>query len=61
MQALGAYGFLGLEKGLSSYLVHIPAGLANLRHALKHASSLPRLEELCHVCHEVLAEMLSQE
>ena len=27
MQALGAYGFLGIKKGLKTFLDHIPAGL----------------------------------
>jgi aminoglycoside/choline kinase family phosphotransferase len=30
MQALGAYGFLGITKGLTAFLAHIPAGLNNL-------------------------------
>lgn len=46
MQALGAYGFLGREKGLKSYLDHVPAGLSNLARAASHAASLPRLLEL---------------
>ena len=33
MQALGAYGFLGLKKGLKAFLEHIPAGLRNLQRA----------------------------
>ena len=31
MQALGAYGFLGLAKGKKEFLTHIPAALASLR------------------------------
>jgi N-acetylmuramate 1-kinase len=31
MQALGAYGFLGLVKGNTAFLTHIPAALASLR------------------------------
>lgn len=31
MQALGAYGFLGLRKGRSDFLAHIPAARASLR------------------------------
>jgi N-acetylmuramate 1-kinase len=50
MQALGAYGFLGLVKGLKSYLAHVPSGLANLRLAAKNAASLPRLLEICERC-----------
>jgi aminoglycoside/choline kinase family phosphotransferase len=47
MQALGAYGFLGITKGLKSYLVHVPAGVRNLRTAVEKAGSLPTLLELC--------------
>jgi aminoglycoside/choline kinase family phosphotransferase len=50
MQALGAYGFLGLKKGLKSYLEHIPAGLQNLRLAASQVTFLPRLRELCLLC-----------
>jgi aminoglycoside/choline kinase family phosphotransferase len=50
MQALGAYGFLGLEKGLKSFLDHIPPGLRNLDHAASKATSLPRLLELVQLC-----------
>jgi aminoglycoside/choline kinase family phosphotransferase len=46
MQALGAYGFLGLTRGLKTFLHHIPAGLRNLHRAASHVSSLPRLLEL---------------
>ncbi len=50
MQALGAYGFLGLKKGLKEFLDHIPAGLRNLRRATERAPSLSRLEELTVEC-----------
>ena len=30
MQALGAYGYLGLVKGNSNFLAHIPTALASL-------------------------------
>jgi hypothetical protein len=46
MQALGAYGFLGLSKGLKVFLEHIPAGLRNLQLAATQVASLPRLREL---------------
>jgi hypothetical protein len=52
MQALGAYGFLGLQKGLKSYLDHIPNGLDNLCLATTRVSSLPRLRELTWQCKE---------
>lgn len=52
MQTLGAYAFLGLTRGLKTFLSHIPTGLRNLHRAASHVSSLPRLLEL--------AEMLVQ-
>ena len=45
MQTLGAYGFLGLRKGLSAFADHIPAGLRNLQRASGHAA-LPLLHDL---------------
>jgi N-acetylmuramate 1-kinase len=50
MQALGAYGFLGLQKGLKSFLDHIPGGLRNLQRAAAQVESLPRLGELVQAC-----------
>jgi N-acetylmuramate 1-kinase len=50
MQALGAYGFLGLKKGLKVFLDHIPKGLAGLLRATTHVGSLPRLRELSGTC-----------
>ena len=40
MQALGAYGFLGLVKERAAFLEHIPAALASLREVL---AALPEL------------------
>ena len=54
MQALGAYGFLGLKKGLSAFLDHIPAGLANLRRAVSHVPVLPHLRELLEQCQQYI-------
>jgi aminoglycoside/choline kinase family phosphotransferase len=56
MQALGAYGFLGLEKGLEAYLDHIPSGLRNLYFAASQAASLPLLQELCLKCQKVIEQ-----
>jgi len=53
MQALGAYGFLGLKKGLPTFLDHIPAGLANLQRAVSHVPALPHLRELLAQCRQV--------
>jgi N-acetylmuramate 1-kinase len=55
MQALGAYGFLGLAKGLKNYLQHIPAGIRNLRSAIEKSSALPYLQELAVKCENALA------
>lgn len=56
MQALGAYGFLSLRKGLTAFRAHIPAALRNLREAASQASSLPRLQELVLACREKVAQ-----
>jgi N-acetylmuramate 1-kinase len=56
MQALGAYGFLGITKGLAVFLDHIPSGLMNLRRALSHAASLPLLTELSRSCLETIEQ-----
>lgn len=53
MQALGAYGFLGLKKGLKTFLEHTPAGLQNLQYAASRAATLPRLRELSSTCQRV--------
>jgi aminoglycoside/choline kinase family phosphotransferase len=50
MQALGAYGYLGLKKGLKAYLEHVPSGLRNLLLATSHVPTLPRLRELSSRC-----------
>jgi aminoglycoside/choline kinase family phosphotransferase len=43
MQALGAYGFLGLQKGRSEFLTHVPEALRSL---CKVASGLDGLDPL---------------
>jgi aminoglycoside/choline kinase family phosphotransferase len=50
MQALGAYGYLALKKGLKGYLEHVPSGLRNLHLATSHVSTLPQLRELSLKC-----------
>ncbi len=40
MQALGAYGFLGLQQGKSAFLAHIPQAVANLQQVLTNFPSL---------------------
>jgi aminoglycoside/choline kinase family phosphotransferase len=54
MQALGAYGFLSLEKGLKGFLEHIPPGLRLLQLATSQAGTLPRLGELSVECQRVI-------
>jgi aminoglycoside/choline kinase family phosphotransferase len=54
MQALGAYGFLGITKGLKNYFQHVPGGMRNLRSAAENAVSLPRLLEVCTKCERAL-------
>jgi aminoglycoside/choline kinase family phosphotransferase len=56
MQALGAYGFLGLKKGLRAFFEHIPAGLRNLHGAASQVVSLPRLRELSLECQRVIEQ-----
>ena len=46
MQALGAYGFLGLTKGLGNFLEHIPAGISQMRRLLCDTGDLPLLHGL---------------
>ena len=59
MQALGAYGFLALKKGLRAFLEHIPAGLHNLRNAAAQVASLPHLQELSLACQQVMDQKKS--
>jgi aminoglycoside/choline kinase family phosphotransferase len=56
MQALGAYGFLGLQKGLKAYLEHIPPGLRNLHHAAAQVASLAHLRELSLSCQRAIEQ-----
>ena len=48
MQALGAYGFLGLVKGKGHFLQYIPQGLKNLSHALECVSGMIKTKKLLH-------------
>lgn len=55
MQALGAYGFLGLTKKKTDFLRHIDNGLANLLAAVSAAGDLPRLTDLAFACRKKIA------
>lgn len=46
MQALGAYGFLGLVKKREHFLAHIPAAITNLREAVGRIAGLEPLQTL---------------
>jgi aminoglycoside/choline kinase family phosphotransferase len=54
MQALGAYGFLGLRKGLKGFLDHIPVALRILHRAASQTASLPRLLDLSLACRQAV-------
>lgn len=56
MQALGAYGFLGHEKGRSSFLSHIPVAMPRLLRVFKRIGGLDSLIDLLEraVCNETL-------
>ena len=54
MQALGAYGFLGLKKNKPDFLQHIDCGIRNLLTATTHAETLPVLNRLAKNCLEKL-------
>ena len=45
MQALGAYGYLGLVKANKDFLTHIPAALASLRAIVDDISGLEKLRD----------------
>ncbi|MDR2982745.1 MAG: phosphotransferase [Puniceicoccales bacterium] len=46
MQALGAYGFLGIVKNRQDFLAHFPPALENLFAITRSNSSLPHLHQL---------------
>jgi aminoglycoside/choline kinase family phosphotransferase len=50
MQALGAYGFLGLKRGKPHFLAHLRPALANLAAIAEEAGRLPRLLALVRRC-----------
>ena len=50
MQALGAYGFLGRERGKPHFLAHIPAALDRLIEITDRLETLPQLHALARRC-----------
>jgi len=54
MQALGAYGFLGLKRGRRAFLEHIPRGVAHLCSVLSKTGSLPFLSNTVRSCRKVV-------
>jgi N-acetylmuramate 1-kinase len=55
MQALGAYGFLGLKRAKPHFLAHIPRAVDNLVTLTAEAGSLPFLHTVASRCREAEA------
>jgi hypothetical protein len=55
LQALGAYGFLGLKKHKPAFLHHIANGLENLLTAVDNVGGLESLNDLATECETILA------
>jgi N-acetylmuramate 1-kinase len=55
LQALGAYGFLGLKKNKPAFLSHIANGLENLLMAVDNVGKLELLNDLATECETILA------
>ena len=55
LQALGAYGFLGLKKHKPAFLGHIGNGLENLLMAVDNTGGLEMLADLATECETILA------
>jgi aminoglycoside/choline kinase family phosphotransferase len=56
MQALGAYGFLGLKKNKPDFLKHAYNGIRNLFLATSNTGNLPILHGLSQQCESILAD-----
>jgi hypothetical protein len=59
MQALGAYGFLGLKRGKRHFLAHIVPALENLLAVTAALPSLPYLNALARRCREAAGKGFS--
>jgi len=55
LQALGAYGFLGLKKHKPAFLSHIGSGLENLLMAIDNVGGFDQLNDLATECETILA------
>jgi len=55
LQALGAYGFLGLKRNKPAFLGHIGNGVENLLIAVDNVSGLELLNDLATECETILA------
>ena len=60
MQALGAYGFLGLVKNKRDFLGHIPNGVKNLVTVTSLTDTLPVLNDLARSCLSRLSALRSE-
>jgi Predicted phosphotransferase related to Ser/Thr protein kinases len=56
MQALGAYGFLGLKKNKPDFLKHIYNGIRNLILSTSNTKNLPLLHGLSQRCESILTD-----
>ena len=57
LQALGAYGFLGLKKHKPAFLHHIANGLENLLIAVDNVGGLETLSDLATECETILTRI----
>lgn len=58
IQALGAYSFLFLKKGLKNYLQFVPSALWNLNSLLSRIFGMDNLRELIKLCDKKYSEII---